>query len=278
MRRRDLLRLALVPFSFPRIRAAEAPAPVVREDDWGQANVHDIRNLLVSVQREFTRHLGEVALPGVEVYRDEKHPITLIERTAEGRVRIGLNTVDLFWSQYSYQYAHEYVHLLAGHVDPERNRWVSTINAAGWLEETLCEAGSLFTLRAMAESWKTNPPYANWSGYAPRLHEYAEQRMRDPKHQLAPGEGFVPWQRAHLDALRRKQDIREWNTIIAIRLLPLFEATPTGWRTLVYYRRSKAGANAPMRVHLEGWRDACPPELRGFVGGVAETLGEKLPE
>lgn len=276
MRRRDCLLLALPPAFLPSARAAEAPVPVVREEGWGEASIRDIRNLLVSVQHEFARHLGDVLLPGVEVFRDENHPITLNERTDEGRVRIGLNTAGMFWSQYSYQYAHEYVHLLAGHVTPELNQWVGTLNAAGWLEESLCETGSLFALRAMARTWKTNAPYPNWTSYAPKLHEYAEERIRDPKHQLAPGEGFVPWYRAHVDALRRKQDMRDWNTIVAIRLLPLFEAKPEGWRTLVSYRRGKAGANAAMREHLEGWRSACPPELRAFVTGVADTLGEKL--
>ena len=38
-------------------------------------------------------------------------------------------------------------------------------------------------------------------------------------------------------ALRLNPAIRDWNTIIAIRLLPLFETEPHGWAALTYLNR-----------------------------------------
>ena len=40
-------------------------------------------------------------------------------------------------------------------------------HANSWLEESLCETASLFTLRAMSRSWSIAPPYPAWKNYAP---------------------------------------------------------------------------------------------------------------
>jgi hypothetical protein len=70
--------------------------------------------------------------------------------------------------------------------------------------------------------------------------------------------------------------IRDWNTIIAIQLLPLFEADPRGWRTVTFLNRGSRDANESLAKHLAKWRSECPAELRPFMVRLAAIFAIKL--
>jgi hypothetical protein len=144
------------------------------------------------------------------------------------------------------------------------------------LEESLCETASLFTLRAMSRTWETNPPEPAWHDYAPWLDAYAQQRLALPEHQLPVGQSFLDWFHLHHAALRHNPTIRNWNTIVAIRLLPLFEAEPRGWKSVAYLNAGSTGADVTFAEHLGEWRSRCPADLRPFVGRLAAVFAIKL--
>ena len=50
---------------------------------------------------------------------------------------------------------------------------------------------------------------------------------------------------------------------------------PAAWKTLAWFRHSKAGPDAPLDAHLAGWRDACPVELKPHVERIAKALGKE---
>ena len=43
----------------------------------------------------------------------------------------------------------------------------------------MCETGSLYVLRRMAEAWSASPPYPDWRDYAPSLRDYAARRLAE---------------------------------------------------------------------------------------------------
>ena len=88
----------------------------------------DIKAVLRSAAGEIWRHCPNTRFeqPGFEVYRNEKYPITHFERSDDGWIVIGLATEKTFWSQYAYQFAHEFCHAIADHSNDWRKLWQPT--------------------------------------------------------------------------------------------------------------------------------------------------------
>jgi len=238
---------------------------------WGEGRPADIRKLLHSAAHQFMRGPANLPWPNIYVFHRPGNPITHHKRRADGRVEIGLNTTDRLWSQYTFQFAHEMVHFIAGHL-PVTTQWQGTDNPVGWIEESICETGSLFALRAMSNEWRTRPPYPNWRDYSSSLWSYAQERMDEPAHCVHHGMPFPDWLARNVQALRRDPCNRQLNTIVAKQLLPVFEAKPLAWNAVAYLRTSPAGPNAQLDEHLRGWQDGCPGAVRQYVQRIAAVL------
>jgi hypothetical protein len=263
-------------------RAAEnpvAPKPLdidVQAAGFGKVSSADITAVLESAASEIWRYCAHAQLPGIDVYPRSDHPQTNFEREPNGRVAIGLTARNTSWAQYGFQFAHEFCHTLANFGNNPQRLVRYPRHANFWLEESLCETASLFTLRAMSRSWRTAPPYRVWRAYAPWLNAYVEQRLALQEHQLSAGTPFLVWFNESEPALRLKPAIRDQNTIIAIRLLPLFEAEPRGWAALTFLNRGYPHSNQSLARHLAKWRSQCPEELRPFLKRLAAVFAVKL--
>ena len=259
--------------------AAIAPKPLdllVQPNGFGKVIPADITAVLQSAGSEIWRHCPRTRLDGIEVYHRTDHPQTDFKRTPDGRIAIGLSSHDTYWGQYSFQFAHEFCHTLANFSSsPGRPvRYPRTANL--WLEESLCETASLFCLRAMSHSWQTAPPYPAWKDYAPSLNDYAQQRLTLAKHQLPDDKSFLYWFNRHYAALRRDPAIRDWNNVIAIQLLPLFEAEPHAWEAVTFLNHGSYVANESLAQHLVEWRSQCPEDLRPFIKRLAAVFAINL--
>lgn len=248
----------------------------VQAAGFGKVSAADITAVLESAASEIWRYCPRTQLPGIEVYPQSKHPQTNFEREPNGRVAIGLTARNTSWAQYGFQFAHEFCHTLANFSNNPQRFVRYPRHANSWLEESLCETASLFTLRAMSRSWRTAPPYPAWRAYAPWLNAYVEQRLALPEHRLPAGTPFLVWFNESEPALRLNPAIRDRNTIIAIRLLPLFEAEPRGWAALTFLNRDFPHSNQSLARHLAKWRSQCPEELRPFLKRLAAVFAVKL--
>ena len=138
---------------------------------------------------------------------------------------IQLTTRDRYWAQYSFQFAHEFCHTLTNYEEIRAN-------PNGWFHETVCELASVFTLRRMAERWPYSPPHPNWASFAKALARYAEERISRPEVQLPANVALSEWLSSHEEILRRDPYLRDYNSLVAYSLLPIFESDPTGWNTI----------------------------------------------
>jgi len=261
------------------IRVAGSPRQLdiqVQANGFGNVSSHDVSALLQSACGEIWRHCPGTQLSGIDIYHRTDHPQTDFKRTPSGQISIGLTAEDTHWAQFAFQFGHEFCHTLANYANDPHQLVRYPPQANFWLEESLCETASLFTLRAMSRSWQTAPPFPSWGNYAPWLNTYAAQRLTRPEHQLPPGKPFSVWFQEHEAALRRNPTIRDWNTIIAIQLLPLFEAEPRGWQTVTFLNRGLYTANDSLSNHLVQWRSQCPVDLRPFVARLAAIFTLKL--
>jgi hypothetical protein len=248
----------------------------VQAQGFGRASPADINSVLLSAGSEIWRYCPRTKIDGIDVYHRADHPQTDFKKTRDGRISIGLSSRDTYWAQYSFQFAHEFCHALANFSDNPRRRALYPHTANLWLEESLCEAGSLYTLQAMSRSWRNAPPYPAWRSYAPSLNDYVEERLALPEHHLPAGTPFLVWFRKNQESMRQNSAMRDRNTIVAIQLLPLFNAEPRGWEALTFLNRGSLDKNQSLARHLAEWDSLCPMDLRPFVVKIAAVFAVKL--
>jgi hypothetical protein len=248
----------------------------VQANGFGRASSADVAAVLQSAALEIWRYCLHTKLDGIDVYYRPDHPQTDFKRAPSGRIGIGLSAHDTHWAQYGFQFAHEFCHALANFGSNPQQSVRYPRHANLWLEESLCETASLFVLRAMSRSWRNAPPYPAWQSYAPWLKDYAEQRLALPEHLLPAGTPFLVWFHKNQAALRQNSDMRDRNTMIAIQLLPTFEAEPRGWEAVTFLNRGSSNAEESLAQHFVEWRSQCPKDLRPFVSRLAAVFAVKL--
>lgn len=147
-------------------RTASKPLDIeVQAAGFGKVSAADITAVLESAAGEIWRHCPHAQLSGIDVYNRTDHPQTNFKREPNGRVAIGLTAKNTYWAEYSFQFAHEFCHALANFANNPQRLVRYPRHANFWLEESLCEMASLFTLRAMGRSWRTAPPYSVWRAF-----------------------------------------------------------------------------------------------------------------
>ncbi|MBP7949541.1 MAG: hypothetical protein KA004_07785 [Verrucomicrobiales bacterium] len=244
---------------------------------FGNASAADISAVLQSAGEALWRHCPKTRweVPGFYVFHTQDAPVTLYEHHADGSIAIGLSAQGTYWSQFAFQFAHEFCHALAGHSNhwQDQKDWIRKPKANHWLEESLCEVASLFALRAMAETWKVRPPYQNWRDYAGALAGYARDRLETTGKSLPEGFRFLEWMRENEPAMRRNATMREKNNIVARELLPLVERTPSVWEAVTFLQHGKREPDMSLEAKLRDWNACVPRELSGAVRAIGGAFG-----
>lgn len=261
--------LFLTQFAAATAFARRPPDISVEEFGWGNASSAEIRAVFRAAAGEIWKHCPATRVDPIFVHRRSDHPQTDVDRDGRGRIAIGIASGDLFLAQLGFQFAHEFCHVLTGHSNDWRRQWRVEKRANQWLEESLCETASLFTLRAMARSWRTDAPFQSWSAYAPEFENYASASMRERRNRLPSGMTFPDWFRRNEPAMRRNPGLRDRNAVVAAQLLPLFEAEPRGWEAVTFLNLGRRDPQLPLARFLAEWRGNCPRSLRDFITRIA---------
>ena len=239
---------------------------IVDPSNWGEASLGDIEALLLDVASHIQTFLRK-PLEGAIVVRPAPAydwvPKTLFREFAEGSFFIQLTARDRKWSRFSYQFSHEFCHVLSEH-----ERLKDSPN--NWFHETICELASVFTLRRMAQQWPSNPPYANWADYAESLASYAQERLSRKEHQLPEGTTLSAWLLSEEEALRKDPYQRCKNAVVAYSLLPIFESDPTGWNAIQWLPDS----SALFKDYLSNWHSQVEPIDKPFVNCIIQLFEE----
>ena len=251
-------------------RYANPQVPVIRIDATGfDSSEADIRAIITSAGRELWRFFPNYVIEPIVVTRGRQGPVSLYQRNAMKEIVLRLDTSKTFWAQYSYQFAHEFCHVLAGYDQDESGNL--------WFEETLCETASLFTMRAMARSWKTDPPYSNWRDYRDALRDYVDNIIVKRQH-LAEihNHGMAHFYQKHQAALRKNPTERELNGAMSVVLLHLFEQEPMRWEAIRWINSSPSPAGETFQQYLQKWHRAVPQRHQPFVQTIAKLYGQSL--
>jgi len=234
------------------------------EKGW-EADGENVRRVLRAAAGELWRYFPDRDLKPILV-EAQGGPITLAARGARGEYQVRLATGGTLWAQYTFQFAHEFCHILCNYdEDPSRCKW---------FEEAICEVASLFVLRRSGETWKARPPYPNWKEYAKSLAEYADGRIKAAP--LPAGKTLAEWYKENADALAATAVDRERNTIAAVQLLPFLEKAPEHWEAVTWLNTEKLTPSHTLPEYLRAWRSNAPEKHRGFITDLAKALGVDL--
>ena len=178
-----------------------------------------------------------------------------------------LTATDRRWSQYAYQFAHEFCHVM---IDPYHGERGSN----QWFEEALCEMASVFVLRRMSERWRATPPYPNWSSYSSSIADYVNARLTNPDHALPSGESMTEWFAANEDTLRQDPYQRNKNAVVAYSLLSIFEEHPSAWNAVQHLPVGQYPIHDITTLdHLRSWRSSVDSGDRQIVDQVMQLFG-----
>ena len=96
----------------------------------------------------------------------EDSPIAFYRRPGDDAYEINLTAKDRKWSQFAYQFAHEYCHVLSGHerLRSNPNKLVSRGNLRARIDIRATPDGGTVAY---------STPYANWTNYSESLAAYS---------------------------------------------------------------------------------------------------------
>ncbi len=235
--------------------------------DWGDASLPDIEVLLADTASHLNRLL-RIPFIGVIVVipAPPNAPPEVLYRSSQAEpFIIRLATRNCLWSQFAFQFSHEFCHVLSGY---ERLKG----NPNGWFHESICELASIFSLQRMAEQWPTNPPYPCWADYAVNLGNYAQERLSRQEVQLSAGVTLQTWLSSREETLRQDPYQRSMNELVAYALLPIFESEPTGWNAVGKLPPSVAN----FTDYLSDWHSSVDPVDKPFVARLSEVFGHTI--
>lgn len=231
--------------------------------EWGEARIEDIQRLLEDVVSQLMRHISAPPQGRIRVqcHPNGAAPRILYRQSPDEDYVIQLTVQNRLWSRFAYQFAHELCHLLSNY---EQLR----LPGNQWFHESFCELASLFTIKQMATTWKSSPPYPNWTSYAQDLDSYAQEFIFREEHQLPLGVSLAQWFRVNEPGLRLNQYQRPLNGLVAVHLLPLLQVSPAHWQSI----RHMPNTDEPFQIFLILWRASCPTAHKDFVTQVADAF------
>jgi len=237
--------------------------------EWAGAKLSDIEAVTHSAADSFVGFdEGETIDITLEPTASEDDPPMTLSNTNPGRSVVRLNVRGNRWARLAFQFGHEYCHVLA---DPTTR--TDRKRRFAWIEEVLCETGSLFALRSMAREWAINPPYPSWREYSSSLAAYEAEHVSDPTRSLPLGEKFADWLSVRVPLLEADPYRRDDNTIIAKELLCVFETDRAAWRALRCLHSAPQSSEASLAGFMSDWARTCPAEYRRSVAAIAALTG-----
>jgi hypothetical protein len=247
---------------------------VIRVSDnkgWGNTDVEDIESLLYSIANDLLRYVPNKRLKPIKVEYDKTGPETLYRFSSKGEFIIHLSAQGNSRAQLAYQFSHELTHVL---IRDESEKEKESPNQ--WFEESLCVTASLFTLRRMSETWKTSPD-SIMKNYAPSLRKYADNQISKKGRQLPTDMTFAQWYKKNESELKsadvRSPEARNKQFIIASKLLPIFEKSPSLWESVSYLNKKKSGSSN-FQNYMNNWYTSAPKKYGQLIRDISYMFKE----
>jgi len=259
-------------------RARDAVVIRVEPGGWGEADERDIARVLSFVADTLAPAFPRHAADKIEIVHSSIGPGTQLERLSDGAYRIYLKVQDKNWGQFTYQFSHEYCHVVTN--AEQRIHQDSAVRGTQWFEESMCEAVSLLALQRVAARWEQAAPLANLPGYANVFREYARKLISQSHRHLPagapPGRPLESWYADNRLALQLDPYVRPRNEVVASVLYAWLAGSEDALEAIGYIGvrgLSETGERDVFAAYLERWRAATPEHLRANVVSVPVLFG-----
>ena len=270
MFKRKLVLCVLSLLLLPAISFAALSITVEPNKGWGDAPTSNIKRLCENVALHFQEQLRkEHKVNGdLTIVYNADGPIAFYRRYFGGgadEYKIGLSVTDTYWSNFAYQFGHEFCHIMQNHDEIHPN------NKNDWFQEAICELASLWVIRRMGETWEYRAPYPNWVDYRLVLIDYANGALMSRPEVQYSGNG-AEWLARWEDPMRRDEPGAFTYARVAqlsYKFLPIFEENPEAWNAV----RQMPASNARMSEYMQDWYEAVDTEDKSFVEAIAKEMG-----
>ncbi len=253
----------------PVITFADLNITVEPNKGWGNAPTSNIKRLCENVALHFQEQLrDEHKVKGkLTIVYNADGPIAFYRSFFGGgpdEYKVGLTVTDTYWNQFSYQFGHEFCHIMENHDTISKN------NPNRWFHESICMMASIWVLKQMSETWAYRPPYPNWVSYRHNLLRYADNSMQRPGVQFSgtAEEWLDEWEQFLRDDYRNSFTHHLTVLQLSQQFLPIFEENPEAWNAV----RQMPASTSRMSQYIQDWYEAVDPEDKIFVEAIAEIM------
>ena len=256
----------LILMTISTISFADLTITIEPNTGWGNAPTSNIKKLCENVALHFQENLrDEHKVDGrlTIVYRSQG-PVAFYRTFFGGdpdEYQIGLTVSGTLWDQMSYQFGHEFCHLMHNHDDMKNSRNY-------WFNEAICELATVWVLFEMGETWSHRAPYGNWVGYRQNLTNYAQNLINITQYTGTGAQWLETWE----DAMRSKEpDAFNYPRVseLSYKFLDIFQENPEAWNAI----RQMPTSSSEMDTYMREWYDDVDTEDKEFVEAIADEMG-----
>jgi hypothetical protein len=258
-------------------------APIELAGDWGR--------MIPDSALHVVRRMRSCCYDGVRLVSDDQPEHLRVEEHTSGppavwphnaEPNIGWIIVDIGerdWSRLAYQFGHELGHLTC-------NSWRRNAKPAApcqWLEEALVEAFSLRGLALLADSWSTDPPLKDDSGFGAAVAVYRQNIVQRygklAVEQGNPKDGRA-WFAQHRGELESQPGLSTFAQVAALHVLTEYERDPSSIEALGALNRWQGRSAIALEAYFRAWETSCgelqasadlPGQLRNLFGLTTRT-------
>ena len=244
--------------------------PLITEGGWRGHTRGDLRTHLEPIFVELWTVFGHKAINEHVLIRwcVDNPSIWIEELEDEKWAKICLFVNGPRYREYTYQFAHELVHLFANVEEDSR------VAKLGWLDEMFADLGSAYVLR----KFYINSPYpsysrSDWDEYYNAAYDGKDQDLvRNYNIQIStdPPDWLPNW----IDDLERYRYERALNWAFARELLPYFIAMPELWQQVGMLHRWKTRPDSLQEL-LRVWEGVL--KENGMKTTVVDLMRERIP-
>ena len=239
----------------------------VAEGDWDGAKTEEIEAVLHVVADEILGHFPDRKLSPITVSPTQRNPVVLFQKSANDEYQVHLSAKGTKWAEYIYEFSHELFHILANY----QNHAPRGMPTHLWLEESLCETASVYTLKKLSLAWAETPPRAEWASYASTLKQYTGRVIGEQRHYLPANVSLTKWMQENEPRMMNDPYLRDKNALVANLFLPLLEQNHD-WEAVAFLNTTDRIDQRALADYLADWHQRTPFEHQGLTRRVMQMF------
>lgn len=236
---------------------------IINNGNWGASHPKDIKEILTVAMSMMDSYYGGGIGKNIIINNDIKlcEPQVFYQKSIYGDYLMNISAKDNYWTQYCYQFFHEYCHIRMNYdlVSNKKYRW---------FDESIAELASIFGLLELSKIWNNKLPIFRGNNFYKSIHEYALREIDEIEMPI----NFKNWMKNNLESMEHDEYLREKNSIVAKNLLKLFIENKSMWKLLTFWNKWEKDEQDDIIITLTKWKNIVPNESKKDIENIINTL------